>query len=157
MLQTGPQRGTWQAGTWQTRMWHGRRMWVTGCTRLKVAASCRCCCCQLPLARQACRMVYPITMPIDKMLTGVPERATPIPIPILLPFPASGREDFCNSLPNLLLRCTYNGNCAETASHTHTLDRQDTVEYGRWCVFLASLANFHASQFFEARLASLAS
>lgn len=60
-------------------------------------------------------------MPIDKMLTGVLDRRLSHSH-ILIPSTASGREDFRNS-PNLV-RCTYNGNCAETASYS-TLDSQD--------------------------------
>lgn len=60
-------------------------------------------------------------MPIDKMLTGVLDRRLSHPH-ILIPSTASGREDFRNS-PNFV-RCTYNGNCAETASYS-TLDSQD--------------------------------
>lgn len=149
-LQTGPQPNGSHSVAWQTYV--GHRL------LLKVAASC---CCHLPgrlVRRMVCNTAReeqwnPITMPIDKMLTGVLDRRLSHSH-ILIPITASGREDFRNS-PNLV-RCTYNGNCAETASYStldsQDMDRQATLGGNRRVVFLASEANFHASQFFEARL-----
>lgn len=116
-------------------------------------ATAKSCCCQLllPLARQACQAdgqsraeQTPLQCQSTKCWQACSTAAFPIPT-----FSASGREDFRNS-PNFV-RCTYNGNCAETASYS-TLDSQDMDRQARHVVFLASEANFHASQFFEARL-----
>lgn len=118
-LQTAPQRSMACGPAWQTYVGH----------RLHSAKTC----CQLlllPLARQACRMVYPITMPIDKMLTGVPERHPRCHSHS--PFAAaSGREDFCNSCPTCYVVHTMEiVRKLHRTAHTRTLDSQDILGFG---------------------------